>query len=83
MRQWQMQQAKAHLSEVVERAEREGPQEITKHGKARAVVLSSEVYARLAGNARPSLVEYLKSGPSWEGVDLERDKSPARDIDLE
>ena len=42
MRHWQMQEAKAKLSEVIKDAEREGPQEITLHGKPVAVVLSRE-----------------------------------------
>ena len=40
MRIWQMQEAKARLSEVVKRAEADGPQDITLHGRSVAVVLS-------------------------------------------
>ena len=32
---------------------------------------------------RMSLGEYLLQGPSLEGVDLERDRSPGREVDLE
>jgi prevent-host-death family protein len=35
---WQVQDAKARLSEVIERARTEGPQTITRHGAERAVV---------------------------------------------
>ena len=40
MHAWQMQEAKARLSEVVKCAEREGPQNITVHGQSVAVVVS-------------------------------------------
>ncbi len=88
MTTWQAQQAKAHFSEVIERAQNEGPQTITKHGKPRAVVLSATEYEALSnGTAKPqkSFVEFLlSSGPILEGVDLERNKSDTgREIDLE
>ena len=44
MKTWQVQEAKAHFSEVIERAHREGPQTITKHGKPRAIVVSVVEY---------------------------------------
>jgi hypothetical protein len=31
---------------------------------------------------RPSFQEFLLSGPSFEGLDLERDRSPMRDVEL-
>jgi prevent-host-death family protein len=40
MHVWQMQEAKARLSELVKLAESEGPQDITVHGKSVAVVVS-------------------------------------------
>ena len=44
MHAWQMQEAKARLSEVVKRAESEGPQDITLHGRSVAVVLSRAAF---------------------------------------
>ena len=68
MTTWQVQQAKTHFSEVIERAQSEGPQTITKHGKPRAVVLSATEYEALSnGKAKPkkSFVEFLlSSGPN-------------------
>ena len=49
---WQMQEAKARLSEVVKLAESEGPQEITLHGRPVAVVLSRTEYESLSGNGQ-------------------------------
>jgi antitoxin Phd len=81
MRRWQLQEAKARLSEVVKSA-REGPQEISVRGEPAAVVLSIEEYERL-NKKKLSLAEFVRrSGLVGVDVDLERDKSPARDIDL-
>ena len=45
MASWQLQEAKARLSELVKSAEQDGPQEITVHGRAAAVVVSARVRA--------------------------------------
>ena len=81
MRRWQLQEAKARLSEVVKSA-REGPQEISVRGEPAAVVLSIEEYERLK-KKKLSLAEFVRrSGLVGVDLDIERDKSPARDIDL-
>lgn len=81
MRRWQLQEAKARLSEVVKSA-REGPQEISVRGEPAAVVLSIEEYERL-NKKKLSLAEFVRrSGLVGVDLELERDKSPARDIDL-
>jgi prevent-host-death family protein len=82
MRRWQLQDAKARLSELVRAAQDEGPQEITVHRRATAVVLSRKDYDKLA-RKKPSFVEFMRSSPLM-GVELEieRDKSPVRDVDL-
>ncbi len=77
---WNVAEAKERLSEVVDRALIEGPQTITR-GKDAVVVVSAAMYAELTG-WKMDFKQYLKSGPSLEGVDLERDKSPMRDVEL-
>ena len=81
---WQMQDAKARLSELVKRAESEGPQDITVHGRSVAVVLSRAAFERLSGQGM-SLVEFMQASP-LVGLDdeltFERDRVAARDIDL-
>jgi antitoxin Phd len=47
MSQWQLQEGKARLSELVKVAESEGPQYITVHGEPTAVVLSQNDYEKL------------------------------------
>jgi prevent-host-death family protein len=79
MNSWQMQEAKARLSEVVKRAESHGPQDITVHGQSVAVVVSRATFERLCGNEQ-SLVEFMRQSPLYgrEDIDFERDKSPIR-----
>lgn len=84
---WQVQEAKTHLSEVIERAQSEGPQTITRHGKPRAVVLSAVAYEALRkGRAKPKrdFVDFLmNSGPKFEHFEVERSKDTGRDVEFE
>jgi len=81
MASWQVQEAKTKLSEVIDRAISEGPQTITRHGKARAVVVSIDEYEALAKKRR-NFVDFLLDGPRFD-IDIERSKDLPRDIDLE
>ena len=83
MRAWQMQEAKARLSEVVKCAESEGPQNITLHGQSVAVVVSRAMFERLTGNEH-SLVEFMRQSPLIEADDitLERNTSLTREVSL-
>ena len=80
---WQLQEAKARLSELVKRAAGQGPQEITLHGRPVAVVLSREDFERLTGNAR-SLVDFMRESPlcGLDELEFPRDRSPAREVAL-
>lgn len=77
---WQLADAKGRFSEVVRLALTDGPQRITRRNDA-VVVMSEEEYDSITGK-KPSLVEFLMDFPSLEGIDLTRDKSEMRDIDL-
>jgi prevent-host-death family protein len=82
MRRWQLQEAKARLSDLVREVTRSGPQQITVRGRPAAVVLSTEDYQRLRAN-RPSLVTFLRNSPlAGVELDVQRDRSPARNVDL-
>jgi prevent-host-death family protein len=59
-----VQDAKKRLSEVVQRARKEGPQVITLRSKRAAVVLSAADDDELVAK-RPTLVDHLLSGPFW------------------
>lgn len=75
---WNLTDAKNRLSEVVNLALSKGPQTITRRKDA-VVVISAERYAELTGQ-RQSFKDFLLSGPSLVGLDLERDKGPMRDV---
>jgi len=61
-KRWQLQEAKNQLSRVVTEASVHGPQTITVHGKAAAVVLSADAYRKLV-RTRGSLVEFFQRSP--------------------
>jgi len=79
---WQLQEAKNQLSEVVRKAQREGPQVITLHGADAAVVVSAKDYGRLS-RPKGKLVDFFRKSP-LVGVelDLARDKDTGRRVDL-
>jgi antitoxin Phd len=79
---WQLQEAKNRFSEVVNDALREGPQWVTRHGRETVVVLSVKEYNKLA-KPKKSFYEVLRDSP-LRGVelDLTRDKSLPRDVEL-
>lgn len=78
---WQLQAAKQRFSELVERAQREGPQVVTKHGREAVVVVSVDEYRRLKG-APDDLVEFLRSAPDLDLLDLGRASDGGREIAL-
>jgi antitoxin Phd len=82
MGSWQLQEAKARLSEVVKKAVKEGPQEITVHGEPSAVVISSREYARLK-HPKGSFVRFMHGSPFYGlELDLRRDQTLARDAEV-
>jgi prevent-host-death family protein len=80
---WQLAEAKNKFSEVFTKAMTEGPQRVRRRGET-VVVVSEAEFERLSGNQpkRMSLGEFLLQGPSFEGVDLERDRTEGREVDL-
>jgi prevent-host-death family protein len=80
MHSWQMQEAKAHMSELVKRAQSQ-PQDITLHGKSVAVVISRETFDRLS-QAQDSLVGFMRRSPLYGADDIvfERDQSLTREV---
>jgi prevent-host-death family protein len=82
MKQWALQDAKAHLSEVVRAARDHAPQEITLRGESAVVVISAEDYRKLLPS-RPSFVDLIRNSPLVDAdIDLSRQDSLTRDIDL-
>lgn len=79
---WQLQEAKNKLSQVVKEARRSGPQIITVRGEAAAVVLSMDEYRRLT-QQKDNLADFFMNSPLRNsGVEIERDQDFGRDIEL-
>lgn len=80
MQTWQMQEAKARMSELVKRAQAQ-PQDITLHGKSVAVVISRETFDRLS-QAQDSLVDFMRRSPLFgaDDIALEREQSLTREV---
>ena len=79
---WQLQEAKSKFSEVVNKALEEGPQTVTRHGEEIVVIVSKAEYIRLK-KSQTRLVEFFRQSP-LVGIelDLARDQSLPRDVDL-
>lgn len=65
---WTVAEAKAKFSEVIERAQTDGPQTITRNGKKAAVVVAAEEWERKT-KRRGNLAEFFASSP-LRGLDL-------------
>ncbi len=79
---WQLQEAKARLSEVIKKAAKEGPQQITIHGEPTAVVISSKEYERLR-HPKGSFVQFMRHSPLYGlEVDLRREQTVTREAEV-
>ena len=58
-RTWQVQDAKARFSELIETSLAEGPQIVTKRGVETAVLVAIDEWRRMEQRARPDLKELL------------------------
>jgi antitoxin Phd len=77
---WQIQQAKARFSELVQKAIDEGPQTVTRRGKDVVVVVSAQQFELMKKRQidLKDLLPYLAPDEAY----LERDKSLPRDVEL-
>ena len=85
-RSWQVQEARARLSSLIDEAVAGRPQRISRRGKQIAVIISAADYDRLMA-PRESLVEFFRNSPLAEAmaagqIDLERDRDAIRDLPL-
>jgi prevent-host-death family protein len=80
---WKLQDAKARFSELVRRAQTEGPQRVTVRGHDAVVVIAADELERLmppASDAVP-FVTFMES-LTVDGLDLSRDRDLGRDVKL-
>lgn len=82
MNTWQLQSAKAQLSQLVQKAITAGPQQISVRGEVKVVVLTKEEYDHLT-QKKTSFIDFIRQSPLFGlKINLKRDKSLTRDIDL-
>lgn len=82
---WQLQEAKQRFSELVRRAEKEGPQVVTRHGEEVVVVVPAEEWRRMSerdgGEKKMDFKEFLMSAP--EGLEMIIPERPRNDYPRE
>ncbi len=78
---WALQDAKNQFSRVVDRACKDGPQMVTRHGRECVVIISAEVLKKKKRSG--TLSSFFQNSP-LSGVDLDitRSKAPFREVSL-
>lgn len=79
--QWRLAEAKNRLSEVINKALSEGPQKITRRDDT-VIILSKKDYEKLTGKQSGFKDFLLNQTPKIDDLDLNRDKTQMRDINL-
>ncbi len=77
---WNLADAKNRFSEVVNLALSVGPQTITRRNDT-VILISAARYEELTGK-KLDFKEYLLQGVGLDELDLTRDRSPGRDVEL-
>ena len=80
MKIWPLQDAKNEFSQVVDLAQKEGPQTVTRHGKPVAVVVSAHEF-RLLSRPKESVLEFFAPLRN-SGVRLKRQRDLPRRLKL-
>jgi len=79
---WQLQEAKNKLSSIVELAQEDSPQIVTKHGKDAVVIISIEEYKKLT-KPEKNIFEFFQRSPlAKEELSLKRSKELPRKAEL-
>jgi antitoxin Phd len=83
MGKWQLQEAKNRLSELVRKAQEEGPQVITRRGEEVVVVVASNDYQKFSRRPKMNLLDFFRRSP-LVGVDLDlrRSRDTGRSVRL-
>ena len=82
VRTWQIKDARANFSALVDKAMSDGPQIVTRHGKKAVVVVSMEEWVRRE-RRRGDLVDFFANSPfREEGIEIERQRDYPREIEF-
>lgn len=79
-KRWQLQEAKSHFSELVDRVLEEGPQTVTRHGEPVVVIVPYSEF-RKRGARKGNLIEFFQSSP-LKGVQLDLTREETWDREL-
>ncbi len=84
-KEWQVQEAKAKFSELLETSRNAGPQTVTKRGVKAAVLVSIEEWERMKQSARSDLKDLLLSPDARTGslTPMREKRRARREADLE
>jgi len=79
---WGVAEAKARLSEVIDRVLSDGPQTITRKGKKAVVVVSADEWERKT-KQRGSLAQFFANAPlQGSGLEIDRPQDGPRDVSV-
>jgi prevent-host-death family protein len=79
--EWRLADAKNRFSELVSRALAEGPQRILRRNDA-VIVIAQRDYEKLTGEVLDFKEFLMHGGPTLDGIELTRDQSAMRDVEL-
>jgi prevent-host-death family protein len=79
---WTVAEAKARFSELLQRAQAEGPQRITRHGRTTAIVVSPAAWDK-KNDRKENLAEFLMNSPlRGSGLEFKRLPMKMRKVNL-
>jgi prevent-host-death family protein len=82
VRTWQIKDARANFSTLVDRAISDGPQIVTRNGKKAVVVVSVEEWMHRE-RRHSDLVDFFANSPlREEGIEIERQRDYPREIEF-
>jgi prevent-host-death family protein len=82
VRIWQLKDARANFSTLVDKAMSDGPQIVTRNGKKAVVVVSIEEWMRRE-HRRGDIVDFFANSPlREEGIEIEHHRDYPREIEF-
>jgi prevent-host-death family protein len=79
---WTVAEAKAKFSEVIDKAQSDGPQTITRNGRTTAVIVAAEEWAKKT-KRKGTLADFLAASPlRGSGVRIKRLRGGIRKAEL-